>query len=199
MEITDVYQFSFFRKPILNTEPLRAVGIIDIYRYIVGHYAMLPTAALRNLTNKAEAKRYKATHFDYCTFSGLFRKRREDDLLMHSGLMCIDFDHVTDLIDLKQRLLADEYFETELMFVSPSGDGLKWIIAVDLQGMEHSRFFRAIANYLAHAGYPNVDMSGSDVARSCFLPHDPDVFINPKYEEHVKENIFRPRMGECPF
>ena len=110
MEITDSYQFSFFRKPILNTEPLRAVGIIDIYRYIVGHYAMLPTAALRNLTNKAEAKRYKATHFDYCTFSGLFRKRREDDLLMHSGLMCIDFDHVPDLIGLKQRLLADEYF-----------------------------------------------------------------------------------------
>ena len=59
MEITDSYQFSFFRKPILNTEPLRAVGIIDIYRYVVGHYAMLPTAALRNLTNKAEAKRYK--------------------------------------------------------------------------------------------------------------------------------------------
>lgn len=86
MEIADVYQFSFFRKPILNTEPLRAVGIIDIYRYIVGHYAMLPTAALRNLTNKAEAKRYKATHFDYCTFSGLFRKRREDDLLMQSRL-----------------------------------------------------------------------------------------------------------------
>lgn len=114
MEITDSYQFSFFRKPILNTEPLRAVGIIDIYRYIVGHYAMLPTAALRNLTDKAEAKHYKATHFDYCTFSGLFRKRREDDLLMLSGLMCIDFDHVPDLIDLKQRLLADEYFDTEL-------------------------------------------------------------------------------------
>ena len=95
MEITDGYQFSFFRKPILNTEPLRAVGIIDIYRYIVGHYAMLPTAALRNLNNKVEAKRYKATHFDYCTFSGLFRKRREDDLLMHSGLMCIDLCQIS--------------------------------------------------------------------------------------------------------
>lgn len=115
MEITDNYQFSFFRKPILNMNPLRAVGIVDIYRYIVGHYAKLPTATLRNLTNKDEAKRYKATNFDYCTFSGLFRKRREDDLLKHSGLMCIDFGHVTDFIDLKQRLLADEYFETELM------------------------------------------------------------------------------------
>ncbi len=199
MEIRDTYQFSFFRKPILNTEPLRAVGIVDIYRYIIGHYAELPTVTLRKFTNKEEAKRYKATHFDYCTFSGLFRKRRAEDLLMHSGLICIDFDHLEDLVGLKQRLLADEYFDTELMFVSPSGDGLKWIIAVDLQGMEHSRFFRAIANYLAHAGYPKVDMSGSDVARSCFLPHDPHAFINPKYEEYVKENIFRSRMGECPF
>ena len=50
MEITDGYQFSFFRKPILNTEPLRAVGIIDIYRYIVGHYAMLPTACAISIT-----------------------------------------------------------------------------------------------------------------------------------------------------
>ena len=199
MEITDNYQFSFFRKPILNTEPLRAVGIIDIYRYIVGHYAEPQTAALRKLNHREEAKRFKATHFDYCTFSGLFRKRRAEDLLMHSGLICIDFDHVKDLDGLKQRLLADEYFDTELLFVSPSGDGLKWIIAVDLQGMEHSRFFRAIANYLAHAGYPKVDMSGSDIARSCFLPHDPNAFINPKYEKYVKENIFRPRMGECPF
>ena len=59
MEITDTFQFSFFRKPIQNTEPLRAVGIIDIYRYIVGHYAMLPTAALRNLTNKADPSAIK--------------------------------------------------------------------------------------------------------------------------------------------
>lgn len=199
MEIADTYQFSFFRKPILNTEPLRAVGIVDIYRYIIGHYAELPTATLRKFTNKEEAKRYKAAHFDYCTFSGLFRKRREDDLLMHSGLMCIDFDHVADLDGLKHRLLKDDYFDTELMFVSPSGDGLKWIVPVDLQGMKHSCFFKAMTNYLAYKGYPKVDMSGSDVARSCFLPHDPDAYINPKYKEYVKENVFRPRMGECPF
>ncbi len=194
-----VYQFSFFRKPILNIEPLRAVGIVDIYRYIVGHYAEPQTTALRALTDKEEAKRYKATYFDFCTFSGLFRKRNEKELLMHSGLMCIDFDHVANLDDLKRRLLANEYFDTELMFVSPSGDGLKWIVAVELQGWQHSRFFKAMSNCLESCGLPEVDRSGSDVARSCFLPHDPHAYINPKYEEYVKENIFRPRMGECPF
>ena len=140
METTD-YCFSFFRKPIQNIEPIRAVGIVDVYRYIIGHYAQPQTEALRLMMSSSEAKRYKATHFDYCTFSGLFRKRNEKELIMHSGLMCLDFDHVDNIGELKQQLLNHEYFDTELLFVSPSGNGLKWIIPVDLKGWEHSRYF----------------------------------------------------------
>lgn len=33
MGTTD-YCFSFFRKPIQNIEPIRAVGIVDVYRSI---------------------------------------------------------------------------------------------------------------------------------------------------------------------
>ena len=188
MEATD-YCFSFFRRPIQNTEPLRAIGIVDVYRYVVGHYARPQTEALRSMASPADAKRYKAAHFDYCTFSGLFRKRNEKELIMHSGLMCLDFDHVEDMEMVKQQLLNHEYFDTELLFTSPSGNGLKWVIPVDLKGWEHSRFFKAAM----------VDMSGSDVARACFLPYDPQAYINPKYNEYVEENIFRPRLGECPF
>lgn len=96
------YCFSFFRKPIQNIEPIRAVGIVDVYRYITGHYAQPQTEALRLMATSPEAKRYKATHFDYCTFSGLFRKRNERELIMHSGLMCLDFDHVENIMELKQ-------------------------------------------------------------------------------------------------
>ena len=169
MGTTD-YCFSFFRKPIQNIEPIRAVGIVDVYRYVIGHYAQLQTESLRSMLSSPEAKRYKATHFDYCTFSGLFRKRNEKELIMHSGLMCLDFDHVKNIGELKQQLLNHEYFDTELLFVSPSGNGLKWIIPVDLKGWKHSRYFKAVANCIKATGLPLVDMSGSDVARSCFLP-----------------------------
>ena len=98
---------------------------------------------------------------------------------MHSGLMCLDFDHIENMEEVKQQILNHEYFDTELLFTSPSGNGLKWIIPVDLKGWEHSRFFKAVAN--------------------CILPYDPQAYINPKYNEYVKENIFRPRLGECPF
>ena len=198
MEETD-YCFSFFRKPIQNIEPLRAIGVVDVYRYVVGHYAQPQTEALRSMTSPTDVKKYKASHFDYCTFSGLFRKRNEKELITHSGLMCLDFDHVENMEEVKRQILNHEYFDTELLFTSPSGNGLKWIIPVNLKGWEHSRFFKAVANCIRATGLPKVDMSGSDVARACFLPYDPQAYITPKYNEYVKENIFRPRLGECPF
>lgn len=195
----DLHEFSFFRKPIQNIEPYRAITVVDVYRYVVGHYAMPQTETLRSMPTVTDAKKFKATHFDYCTFSGLFCKRNEKELLLHSGLLCLDFDHVGNPEQLKEQLLSNDYFDTELMFTSPSGDGVKWIIPIELKGWEHERYFKAVANCLRVAGLPPVDNSGSDVARSCFLPYDPQAYINPKYNEYVEENIFTPRLGECLF
>ncbi|SUV70719.1 VirE N-terminal domain [Bacteroides pyogenes] len=198
METID-YCFSFFRKPIQNIEPIRAVGIVDVYRLSSGIMPNHKPKTCGRCSLYPEAKKYKATHFDYCTFSGLFRKRNEKELIMHSGLMCLDFDHVENIEELKRQLLNHEYFDTELLFVSPSGNGLKWIIPVDLKGWEHSRYFKAVANCIKKNSLPLVDMSGSDVARSCFLPYDPQAYINHKYKDDVEENLFCPRLGECPF
>ena len=195
----DLHEFSFYRKPIQNIEPCRAITVVDAYRYIVGHYANPQTEALRAMTSPSEAKKFKPAHFDYCTFSGLFNGRNEKDLLLHSGLLCLDFNRVGNPKQLKEQLINHDYFDTELLFTSPSGDGVKWIISIELKGWEHSRYFKSVANCVKATGLPEVDKSGSDVARSCFLPYDPQAYINPKYSEYVKENIFTPRVGECPF
>jgi hypothetical protein len=98
----------------------------------------------------------------------------------------VDFDHLQNLNDIKSRLLADEYFDTQLLFVSPSGDGLKWIIQIsppsgDLGGYTHGNYFAAVANYILQAYGVAVDKSGRDISRACFLPHDPQAFINPQF------------------
>ena len=82
---------------------------------------------LCSITGKDQARKYKAENFDFCTFSGIFHTRNKDGLLQ-SDLLCIDFDHVTDIPSLHEKLLKDPCFDTELLFRSPSGDGLKWII-----------------------------------------------------------------------
>ena len=139
------------------------------------------TLAFRQIADKVQARQFKAENFDYVTFSGIFSKRSDSNLLKHSGLITIDFDHIPEVENLKKQLLNDEYFDTELLFVSPSGDGLKWIIPIDLTKGSHQLLFNAIAAYLKKTYQLEVDKSGKDISRACFLPYDNNVYINPKY------------------
>lgn len=174
-------RFSYFKHPIRNTIPFEKFTLLDVYQVIIGNAFKKNTKDLRKMNDPKQARNFKANNFDYVTFSGTFSKRKDSDLIKHSGLLTIDFDHIPNLQQLKNQLLNDEYFETELMFVSPSGDGLKWIISIDLTQATHADNFQAIANYIQYTYNIEVDKSGKDVSRACFLPHDPEAYINPKY------------------
>ena len=171
--------FSFFKAPITNIIPHSQATLRQIYNAITGNYYKARTTYLRNLTNPKEARIFKAANFDYCTFSGIFTTRNDRAIVKHSGLLCIDFDHLPNLSEIKTRLLSDEYFETQLLFTSPSGDGLKWIISIDTGTVAHSGYFAAVANYIKQTYQIEVDKSGKDLSRACFLPHDPQAYINP--------------------
>jgi hypothetical protein len=173
--------FSFFTKPISNTIPFKEMDLVETYHLIKGDTYADYTKVLRSISDSKEARKYKASNFDYVTFSGCFSKRNDQNLRKHSSLITLDFDHVQDLNGLKTELLKDQYFETELLFVSPSGDGLKWIIPIDLIQASHQNYFKAVANYINHQYKLEVDQSGKDISRACFLPHDPNIYINPKY------------------
>ena len=174
-------RFSFFRAPITNTRPYKSISLTDAYAYITGHYAAEQTRQLRAIRDEKQARLYKAAHFDYATFCGQFSSRSDKEILQPSGLICLDFDHIADVEGLFQALLQDEYFETELLFRSPSGHGLKWVIPIAENRMTHADYFRRVAFYIKQTYGIEVDKSGKDLSRACFLPHDPEAYINPNY------------------
>jgi len=190
--VADLPKFSYFRCPVINTKPNAEMTVPDVYAAIKSNKYKHQTEELRSILSPLpsgegsgerleSARKYKAKNFDYCTFSGVFSKRNDSALIQHSGLITLDFDHVSNLQELRETLLQNRYFETELMFVSPSGDGLKWIIPIDLKECSHQDWFRAIAAYIKATYQLEVDKSGKDISRACFLPHDPKVYINPVY------------------
>ena len=189
-ENTGTPVFSFFCAPVSNTHPLKDYTLLDAYLYIIGSKAKKRTDDLRAISDKEQAKRFKSSSFDFCCFSGTFAKRNTDGLIKHSGLMCIDFDHIPDPESLRQNLLFDEYFDTQLMFRSPSGDGIKWIVSVDLSEFSHGDYFDAVAAYILQNYGIQIDKSGRDVCRACFLPYDSHAYINPQYlSSHGQESI----------
>ena len=184
------FAFSFFKAPIKNTIPHKTVSLVQVYNAITGGYYKQHTEKLRSISDTVQARKYKAANFDYCTFSGVFTARNDKSLITHSELMCIDFDHVQNTDTLRQALLADEYFDTQLLFVSPSGDGLKWIIEIDTRKASHGEYFASVANYILQTYSFEVDKSGKDISRACFIPFDPNAFINPLLlNKHEQENI----------
>ena len=170
--------FSFFRRPVQNLNPCATWTLEDAWRYITGSEAAEATEQLRSLTNKDEQRKFKSTHFDYVTFSGTFKKRGKGQLIHHSGLLCLDFDNVSDVESLFKRLLQDKCFMTRLLFRSPSGSGLKWVIQVDCADAEdHEEYFESLLEYCTQTYGITPDQQCRDIGRACFLPHDPDAYL----------------------
>ena len=136
------------------------------------------------------------------TASGTFEYRKVDALVRHSGFVVIDIDEGIDGHDAAIAFREEVSAEPEVVgaFVSPSF-GVKAIVAIDpIPGdkVQHKAAYYFIASsFQRRFGVP-VDLSGSDVARLCFLSHDPDAQLRLYYKRlkwraapHVKERVYK--------
>lgn len=181
---TNNSQFSFFKGPITNLIPLTQVQIPDIYRGITSNYYRNTVEVIRSTSNP-ETKRKAKAKLDYVTFAGIFNKRDAQSIVSASGYTCIDLDHIknNELLSIKEKLIEDKMFETQLLFISPSGHGLKWVIEIDLNNFNYGINFLGVIGYLKRVHHLDdyIDTKVKDLSRACFMSHDPAAFIHPKY------------------
>lgn len=176
---------SLFHPPISNTRPVKSLSLAEVGELIAGDTYKSITQELRQLKDKEAQRRFKVSRFSYVTFSGSFTRRNEQGLLQHSGLLAIDFDHLPFIEEIKQLLLEDGTYATELLFVSPSGDGLKWVLRFDPEQRSQKSFFAEVATYLLREYRLQVDVAPKDVSRACFLAWDPNFFLHPRHRRVV--------------
>ena len=157
----------------------------DVYKYITSDSAKFATETLRQKLSsgmsKQEASEFKLLNFPTATFSGVFSYRNKEHLIKESPLLVLDFDHIdtpSELQTLQKSLLSDAYFPTRLLFVSPSGQGLKWVIRIDdWCGCSRTDYFNSLSNYIYATHGVKPDSSGKDITRLCFLCHDKNAII----------------------
>ena len=162
--------FSYFKAPITNIYPLGEIDLSRAYEWIKHNYKR-ETEQVRNGTAS------KAEILPYLTPSGTFRSRKDSDLLSYSGIICIDLDHCN--IGIKDTLSGDMFLNPALIFISPSGTGLKVFLAINNATVkDHLKYFAAISQYLLYTYELVADKACKDVARACFLCHDPEVYYS---------------------
>jgi len=155
---------------------------------------------------KHEKSQKKVFYFPAVTFSGTFiNTGKAEDINIMSGLIVLDFDHIVNLPEIQKKIKSDPF--TFLLFVSPSGDGLKAVAKHNLKDPHNWRYlyleFEAYYSQMFNGvndvlGNPfKTDPSGKDISRMCFLPYIEDLYSNDKsvvweysgeYEKPVKTN-----------
>ena len=183
-------KISYYLDGITTTKPYKAISLTDVVKAIQCRKSKRLTETLRAIDNEEEAARFKRMRFDYVTFSGTFHTRKSSELIGYSGYMVIDLDNV-DPVEVKTKLLNQTYFDILLMFTSPSGNGLKVVVA-STTASEHKQVFRMYQRCFDKQLGVVVDNSGSDIARACFIAFDEEVYFNPnikwrKLEEYWEE------------
>jgi|GEM_PF-1873603 len=146
-------------------------------------------AAVRAEADDAKRKALKLESLPVFTPSGRFTSRTANGLAEHAGTMIYDFDHAPDVDALRASVLACPHLVA--CFVSPSGDGCKAILRVVVADTvtgemrpprdvaEHKAAWEAGARLLDTGDAAGlIDASGKDVARACFLSHDPEAYFN---------------------
>ena len=179
--------FSYFLGPIGNVYPQGELTPTDLFQILTQDQGLREhTAALRQARPGSAERDAHKRRLAYVTPAGTFAPtRRIAHLQKRSGLMVLDFDHVPDPATARAALLADSKLAPTLvlLFVSPSGQGLKAFLRVDPQSPYERNFFH-VSRYLK-AHYESVglicDPSGKDLARACFVCHDPAAYLHPSF------------------
>lgn len=125
------------------------------------------------------------------TFSARFTGgRRYDKLTGYNGEIVIDLDKKTpeELARISAVVTGSPF--THISFTSPKGNGYKLTVQTSLPDGTLPQSPEEVRNYHAHAYdqvaalyeelcQTDIDESGKDMTRICYLPHDENVYLNP--------------------
>lgn len=188
------FTFNLFKGGIKIKKPTSTVNLADVVALIKGPTYEMATRELRNF--EPDLQKVFKLDLDYVTFSGTFAPHRSaKNCKTHSGLICIDFDHLPNLWETRLQLQADPH--TLVLFTSPLGKGLKVLFEIDQLNVKTGHSwedrqkdeFADLAFYFRQTYGLDVDASGSDVSRACFLPHEPHAYVNLNAVPYVRKGL----------
>lgn len=178
--------------------PLFSEGVTNtpvVFNRLVSDELKPATLRLRSMLGSAsdqEIADYKLLHLPSITAGGIFPRRNAASCQKTSGLMPIDVDDLHDTSEARaimKTLLSDPSLDFDLMYVSPSGNGLKGLLRIPqwLNGMDYRDQFEIVSMHIAMTHGVTLDPSGSDICRLAFLCWDPEAYIHPDYHNPLNK------------
>jgi hypothetical protein len=173
---------------------LKRIQIIDFLNQIKNRNQEEKITQLRNYLKKNNKKKYdiEKTLLPSVAFSGLFNDRRTIETIQEYNTLCtIDIDHIprADIQELLKKFYFDPYIIS--YWLSPSGNGIKGLVKFKyltcldkFNYNDYHRYAFSLLNKYMQIQYNiEIDKSGSDITRLCFISSDSNLIMKDKIEE----------------
>jgi hypothetical protein len=128
---------------------------------------------------------------------------RQKENFSYTERFLVDIDHLAeyglDIQEIKEKLKADR--RVELLFISPSGNGLKVMFKLEKKITDagyFSMFYKAFCMQFAeiYGLGAAVDLKTSDVSRCCFVSYDSQAFYNENVDQVIASDYLAPNNFE---
>ena len=129
--------------------------------------------------NKKEAAERAKKSLPAFTPSATFKGGRKMEFLQqYNGIIVLDIDKLEKekLQQCKTKIRMDDFVFAS--FVSPSGNGLKIFVKVSSDKEQHKETFLVLQRYFEELLKVEIDKSGKDITRLCFMSFDPELYLN---------------------
>lgn len=177
-----------FLPNIRQSDKHHTITIADYFALVRSGQYLPQIEAYRNTRSLSKDEQAAAKiKIPAVTISGVFKNNVSNaNLTQHSGLICIDFDAVEDVAQLKRELEKDAY--TYAALLSVSGNGLAALVKIEPE--QHLPAFEGLKAYYFKNYGQLIDASCKNVSRLRFLSYDPLMHHNPEaktFKEYPKK------------
>jgi hypothetical protein len=134
----------------------------------------------KKIKAKTAYDNYKQSNFPAPTFCGTFSpKRHINNINNYTGCIVIDIDKIqADLLPGYYNSICKDA-HTLLAFISPSNAGIKVIFKTNNNDAANQyNVFAQVQNYFKEQWGLDIDASGKDVSRLCFICHNSNCYVN---------------------
>ena len=142
------------------------------------------------INNNIQSYKAKKKQLPAYIFTGIaFGNRHKFDISGYTSLIIVDIDKLENLELVKSQLKSDYYVIS--VWESPSGNGLKALFYVeyaspvkeeDIWVLHEYCAFPQIENYLFTKYNIQVDKTGADITRLCFVSSDSNIHLKREFE-----------------
>jgi hypothetical protein len=170
-------EVSFFKGGITDVVPTKHANIVSMLEAVKNGYWKTQIEALRNCED-AKTRQILKNKLPYFTASGTFKKRKDTELIKHSGLIQLDFDNVLYTSDVQNEISKEP--SVFASFLSPSATGIK--VLVRILPEQHTQVFWALYGYFLAKYGIMADTRVRDVSRAFFISYDENLYLNENAE-----------------